>query len=166
MEESSTRSGLKQTLNVALQPTVKRPKSKMSTRMLQSDVSKWIHKQTVGVVSPSEDKLSKDEKIEYFIRIIKRKKTIFQNICTPQNLKMRKNDIRSVSRNRAADQLISAPISGVDSCNNSKTILSKESYVIGMKSYLGCTRNKIMFNDLESQKRRFNFSPLPVPNLK
>ena len=51
----------------------KAPKAKMSSRMLQSDISKWIEKRASKELKVVNNNLSKFEKEEYVINIIRSK---------------------------------------------------------------------------------------------
>ena len=57
----------------ALDFTSPLPKHKMSTRMLQSDISKWIEKRASKEMKAIANNLSKVEKEEYVINIIRSK---------------------------------------------------------------------------------------------
>ena len=90
-----------------------------------------------------------------------------RNVCTPLSMKANKLDERSLSRAGVlSNKWIGSPLNlttnrEIIQDSSSKNI-SKESYQIDMKSYLGCTRKKILYNDLESQKKKFNMSPLDI----
>ena len=95
------------------------------------------------------------------------KQSMLRDIWTPLSIRKSKLEERSISRaGVTSSKWINSPTNltstkEITPRESSKNV-SKERFQIDMKNYLSWTRKKILYNDLESQKIKFNLSPLEI----
>ena len=95
---------------VELPSKERKARQKMSSRMLQTDISNWIQKHSHKVVTGFQENLTMDEKQDKIFKLIKLKKNNDNGIVSPvRNMRLRED--RSVSRNTATRSKLNSPLS-------------------------------------------------------